>query len=75
MTTATDAAATRVRIDPLTGVEDWGSWSVQMEDLLYGSGLWEYVMEENKPKPIDKGKPTETELKELHGGNAELGSF
>ncbi|PIL28276.1 hypothetical protein GSI_09564 [Ganoderma sinense ZZ0214-1] len=67
MTTATDAAAqaTRVRIDPLTGVEDWGSWSVQMEDLLYGLGLWGYVKEVNKPKPKDTEKPTKEETEKL----------
>ena len=65
MATATSAAITHVRIDPLTGVEDWASWSVQMEDLLYGLKLWDFVRGVNKPKPKEEGKPTEIELKEL----------
>ena len=65
MVTATDAAITCMRIDPLTGVEDWASWSVRMEDLLYGLKLWDFVRGVNKPKPKEEGKLTETELKEL----------
>ena len=57
----TEGYLTRVRIDPLTGVEDWPSWRVQMEDLLYEAKLWTYVTGTNR-KPVAAGDtPTATE--------------
>ncbi|EJF56320.1 hypothetical protein DICSQDRAFT_71736 [Dichomitus squalens LYAD-421 SS1] len=65
MATSTADAIGRIRIDPLTGVEDWPSWRVQMEDLLYGLGLWDYVIEEGKPTAKDTKAPTTEEKKAL----------
>ena len=65
MVTATNAAITHARIDLLTRVEDWVSWSVCMENLLYGLKLWDFVRGVNKLKLKEEGKLTETELKQL----------
>ena len=49
----------RVRIEPLTGVDDWTAWKVQMEDFLFGLDLWGYVDGTmKKPAPKDASKET-----------------
>ena len=48
-----------VQIEPLTGVDDWTAWKVQMEDFLFGLDLWGYVDGTmKKPTPKDASKET-----------------